>query len=367
MPYKDDRRIEIPVPILTERTVLYVGIENDLFRTVGLNASRASVVDLFRSYRKRLVFLPDILRTLNQDMLRYMFPGQAVLAVEEEVYQRLVEAIESCEWPGFLYRQRDGVYFHSVTATDTGQVLDDIKDFVSAISFEVEMSPIPSTGSTSFWIESEEKASKRYERRIGKEREEKRARKLEKRGRSFIDLLFSENVEEREQILLDPRTQAILDAWEKIEREFGITIEALELLLGYKVKLSKLNITTSSKLFLTDFDNREVKMDDLTKVLYFFYLRHPEGARLKELHEYEDEILHIYSGITGRDDPEKILESVRNLLDPFGNNLNVSMSRIKKAFKDVVGDRIARFYYVSGSYGEVRKVALDRDLVIWEH
>ena len=58
---------------------------------------------------------------------------------------------------------------------------------------------------------------------------------------------------------------------------------------------------------------------------------------------------------------------MENLLDPFGNNINVSISRIKKAFKDIVGDRIARFYYVDGSAGHPRSIALDRDLVIWMH
>ena len=346
---------------------MYVGDEANLLRPEGPESCRASVVDLFRSYGMRLVFLTDILKTLNPDLLRYMFPGEDGLVVEEEVCQRLVEAIGTGERPGFLYRQQGGVYFHAVTATDSGQVLDDIRDFVSAISVEVAVSPIPSVGSALFEEEPEEKASMRSERRICKERKEKKARKSEEKGPSFIDMLFSENAAEREQILLDHRAQAVLDAWEKIEREFGITIEALELLLGYKVKLSKLNITTSSRMFLTDFDNQEVKMDDLTKALYFFYLRHPEGSRLKELNEREDEILHIYSRITGRDDIQKIRDSVRKLLDPFENNLNVSMSRIKKAFKDVVNDRVARFYYVDGSYGEVRKVALDRDLVIWEH
>ena len=380
MSYQDDRRIEFPVPFLKEGTVLYVGDEDNLLRLEGPESCRAGVVDLFRSCGKKLVFLSDILKTLNPDMLRYMFPGQDNLVVEE-VYKRLVEAIGTGECPGFLYRQQGDVYFHVVTATDSCQVLEDIRDFVSSISVEVERLPMPSVGSTLFSVEAEENASRRYERRIGKEREEKEERKKEKKGPSFIDMLFSDqeekrskkeaksskNVAEREQILLDPRVQAILNAWKKIEQEFGISIEVLELLLGYKVELSKLIITTSSRMFLTDFDNQEVKMNDLTKALYFFFLRHPEGVRLKELHEHEDEILHIYSGITGRDDTIKIRESVRNLLDPFGNNLNVSMSRIKKAFKDVVSDRVARFYYVDGSYGEVRKVALDRDLVIWEH
>ena len=42
-------------------------------------------------------------------------------------------------------------------------------------------------------------------------------------------------------------------------------------------------------------------------------------------------------------------------------------SRIKKAFKDVMSDRIARFYYVYERSGEIRNIGLDRDLVIWEH
>ena len=369
MPYKDDNRIEIPFPFLTERTVLYIGDENDLFRAEGSDTSRAGVFELFRSYGKKLVFLSDILKKLNPDMLQYIFPGQDSPIVGDDVYKRIFEAIGTGGQPGFIYRQLCGVYCHTVTATDNGQELEDIRDFVSFISIDMDVSSISSEESIIYCEESEEKASRQQIRRLVRERrkEEKRRIKDEKNHPSLLDMLFSENAEEREQILLDPRTQAILDAWEKIEREFGITIEALELLLGYKVELSKLNITTSSKLFLSDFENREVKMDDLTKALYFFYLRHPEGARLKELHEHEDEILHLYSGITGRDDTKKIQESVRNLLNPFGNALNVSMSRIKKAFKDVVGDRIARFYYVSGSYGEVRKVELDRDLVIWEH
>lgn len=190
---------------------------------------------------------------------------------------------------------------------------------------------------------------------------------------SIWDTLFAESdanvvgaptVREEEP---DARTQAILDAWESIERQFGITIDDLYVILRCRVKLSRLTITTSNKLYLTDFENKEVKMDDLTKALYFYYLRHPEGATLKELYEHEDEILKYYSGITGRDDMDGIRKSVKDLLDPYGNGRNVSLSRIKKAFRDVVGDPVAGFYYVDGKYGEARKVRIDRDLVIWEH
>ena len=165
----------------------------------------------------------------------------------------------------------------------------------------------------------------------------------------------------------DDRTQAIIDAWANIERKFGITIDDLYVILRSRVKLSRLTISTSNRLYLTDFDNKEVKMDDLTKAVYFFYLRHRDGASLKELQDHEDEILKYYLGITGRDDLNKIKASVKALLDPYANNLNVSLSRIKKAFCKAAGDKAAPFYYIDGPAGGTRKVHLDSDLIIWEH
>ena len=178
---------------------------------------------------------------------------------------------------------------------------------------------------------------------------------------SFVDTLF------KDEEASEDRTQAIIDAWEHFERKFGVTIDDLYGILRCRVKLSRLTITTANKLYLTDFENREVKMDDLTKALYYFYLRHPEGATLKELYEHEDEILKYYSGITGRDDLDGIRRSVKELLDPYGNGRNVCLSRIKKAFREAAGDTVACFYYVDGHYGETRKVRLDRDYIIWEH
>ena len=60
-------------------------------------------------------------------------------------------------------------------------------------------------------------------------------------------------------------------------------------------------------------------------------------------------------------------KSIAILVDPFGDALNVNASRIKTAFRNAVSDRIARFYYINGAAGDIKKVPLDRDLVIWEY
>lgn len=343
MRHNGDRRIDLSVPFLQEGTALFIGCDVD------------ASPDLFRGDNYRLLFLPELAASLTPDLRQYLFPGTDTSLSVEAMCQRIRNLAGIDEQTGLLYRKDGVLYFHPLPESTT---------------CVPEVAPI-----------TEEKERKR------EERSRKCCERRKKDEPSFFDMLFEESSdysgtataseqdirfsivkeEEESEETLDPRVQAILKAWDKIAREFNITVEDLEVFLGYKVKLSRLCITTSGKIFLTDFDNQEVKMDDLTKALYFFFLRHPKGARLKELYEHEDEIIKIYSGITGRDDPEKIRESVRNLLSPYGNALNVSMSRIKKAFKDVMSDRIARFYYVYGRSGEIRNIGLDRDLVIWEH
>ncbi len=166
---------------------------------------------------------------------------------------------------------------------------------------------------------------------------------------------------------LDPNTQEILAEIRRIQEKYHLTIDELELILGYTVRLSPVHITLAGQIFLPDFENREVKMPNISKALYFLFLRHPEGLRYKEVAGHREELLQLYLRVTGRDEPQEIEKSIDLLVDPYGNALNVNASRIKTAFRNVMSDRVARFYYINGAAGDVKKVPLDRDLVIWEH
>lgn len=166
---------------------------------------------------------------------------------------------------------------------------------------------------------------------------------------------------------LDSRTEEILSEIQRIQSKFGITIDELEIILNYRIKLSRLFITRRNEIFMSDFDNREIKMDHLSKAVFFLYLRHPEGIGFKDLPEYRDELMKIYMRITGRDNMEDIRKSIDDIADPLGNAINVKVSRVKSAFRSAVRDRIARYYYIDGQAGSAKKILLDRDLVIWEH
>lgn len=163
----------------------------------------------------------------------------------------------------------------------------------------------------------------------------------------------------------DEQTKALLAEIEKLQRKYGITIEELEAVIAFRVKLSRLHITEKKSIVLEDFDRKEVKMDTLTKAVFLLYLKHPEGIRYKELSDYQQELEEIYSSITGREDLDSIRKSVSDLCDPLNNSINEKVSKVKKAFRDAVDDRVARFYYIDGKKGTAKRIALDRDFVLW--
>lgn len=344
MQHNDDIRIHLPVPFLKDKTALFLDSQVDHTNSY-MEGIRWDLLSQFEDVGYTFAFLPDLVKQLSPALLEYMFPGQEDIVSAEDLYRRMQDMVGLKGKTGFLYKEGRDIFFKALPEGSPKELETTIETFIEYLNGEQE-----SKSARILWKKISRGASVQLN---------------EDRYYGSIPVEQSAVCEEEEP--LDPRTQAILDAWEKIEREFGVTPQDIEIILGYRVKLSRLQITTSGRILLSDYDGKEVKMDDLTKAIYFYYLRHTEGARLKELQDHEEEILKYYFGITGRDDVGEIRRSVHKLLDPFGNSLNVCFSRIKKAFKDIVGDRIARFYYVDGRYAESRKIALDRDLVIWEH
>lgn len=316
---KRDRLIHLPVPFLKDKTAILLDVDADWLSPA-----------FYPDYKT--VVLPELVESLTPELLQYMFPGQEeVTARDMDARIRELAGLDST--PGFLYKKNGSIYF---------QVLPDGPDAAPARDVLA--------GSVCKY------RSARFEKNLSYDTATPEPMEISPACIPGAPAEFT-----------GERADAIIAAWEEIERRFGVTPADVEVLLGYRVKLSRLSITVAGDIYLTDFENKEVKMDDLTKAVYFYYLKHPEGARLKELQEHESEILGYYMGITGRDDIQGIRNSVHNLLDPYANNLNTCFSRIKRAFKNVVGERIASFYYVDGSYAEVRTVKLDRDLVLWEH
>ena len=131
-------------------------------------------------------------------------------------------------------------------------------------------------------------------------------------------------------------------------------------------KLSPLRITKDYGIFLPDYHDMEISLPTLSKVVYFFFLRHPKGLRFKELVDYRGELLQIYCRISNRYDAAKMEQSIDELVDSTRNSINEKCSRIRAAFVSRFSDELAKNYYISGHSGEAKYIPLDRSLVIDE-
>lgn len=177
----------------------------------------------------------------------------------------------------------------------------------------------------------------------------------------------------------------------KISKEIATSIESLKLigceelliqsilnnLDGYVVKksnkknsrgktLSRLVITKEFQIFLSDYDNAEVKMPALSKALFLFFLRHPEGVLLSHLSDHKSELLEIYQTISFRESFDEATSSINELVNPLSNSVNEKASRIKGAFIKLMAEDVAVAYHITGERGEKKQITLDRSLVIWE-
>ena len=112
-------------------------------------------------------------------------------------------------------------------------------------------------------------------------------------------------------------------------------------------------------------NNTEVKMPAISKALYILFLFHEEGIPLNCLSDYKAELYRIYRPISTYGDDELLRRAIENLTDFVGNTLNATLSRIKKAFTDILGDAAAS-YLIQGKKGGRKIIHLDRNLVVFE-
>lgn len=151
----------------------------------------------------------------------------------------------------------------------------------------------------------------------------------------------------------------------KLLYEKGIRSYVLHQVVEDKPKISKLRITKDGRIFLPDYNNKEIQMTPIHKAVYFLYLKHPEGIAFKLLQDYRGELIMLYKKVKPsytHDDERRI----DDLIDPFNNSINEKCSRIRASFIKEFDEHLAQYYYIRGTRGEARYISLPRKLVEWE-
>ena len=107
-------------------------------------------------------------------------------------------------------------------------------------------------------------------------------------------------------------------------------------------------------------------MEPLVKAVYLLFLKHPEGILFKGLTDYREEMLDIYKKLKPMGLNKRTIQSIEDVTNPLLNSINEKCARIRSAFVKEFDESLAKNYFVTGERGEAKKIALPRDLVIWE-
>ena len=148
-------------------------------------------------------------------------------------------------------------------------------------------------------------------------------------------------------------------------KEYGMSEKELSSLIETEQPLLKLTVSRDYRLYLGE-QRVEVRMEPLLKALYLLFLRHPEGIIFKDLPDYRQELAKIYSDVRPWGLSDRALQSIEDVTNPMLNSINEKCARIKKVFVGILGSEMAKQYYIKGTRGEPKSIALPRGLVLWE-
>lgn len=161
-------------------------------------------------------------------------------------------------------------------------------------------------------------------------------------------------------VLLDEVKERI-----QILRDSGISESRIASLFYCERFYLSLTISKNYRIFLGN--NRiEVHMEPLVKSIYLLFLSHPEGIIFKDLPDYRGELTKIYAEVRPWGLNVRALQSIENVTNPLLNSINEKCSRIRAIFQAEVDASLLDQYIITGKSGEAKKIALPRDLVVWE-
>lgn len=141
-----------------------------------------------------------------------------------------------------------------------------------------------------------------------------------------------------------------------------------ELLRGKVVvgRPGRVIVNGNMKIVLPEYDEMEVEMPAMCRTLYILFMKvrkqGHEGIILKNIDEYRDEIIDIYSMVKPGASEERVSQSVDNLCNPLSDSLNQMISRVNRCIKNVITDKdFAKLYTISGRKGMPYGIALSAE------
>lgn len=159
----------------------------------------------------------------------------------------------------------------------------------------------------------------------------------------------------------------IKEMQEKVQmlKAYGMTEKEIVSRLFSIQSLPQLVISRNYRIFLGE-ERKEVHLEPLVKAVYLLFLKHPEGIIFKDLPDYRKELTNIYNKVRPWGLSDRAKKSIEDVTNPMLNFINEKCARIKRVFVTMLDSNVAEHYYIKGTRGEAKRIALPRELVTWE-
>ena len=172
------------------------------------------------------------------------------------------------------------------------------------------------------------------------------------------------NINNAKQNLYKELLEEVREKVQKL-KEYGLNEKEIISLLHSEQSLLQLTVGKNYRIYLGE-KHIEVRMEPLVTAVYLLFLKHPEGIVFKNLPDYRKELTCLYKKVRPWGLTDRTLQSIEDVTNPLLNSINEKCARIKKAFLSLMDSSVAEQYYIKGTRGEAKKIALSQDLVVWE-
>ena len=103
------------------------------------------------------------------------------------------------------------------------------------------------------------------------------------------------------------------------------------------------------KIYLPELNEIQLRMTPLATTVYILFLCHPEGIRLKDIGDFREQLIEIYSMVKPGSNDRIARRSIDDLVDPLGNSLQEKLSMTRRAIKRYILDpEMAENYLICG-------------------
>jgi hypothetical protein len=147
--------------------------------------------------------------------------------------------------------------------------------------------------------------------------------------------------------------------------DMGYSKETIWALLVPMQELSPIQVTKDYRIILPLY-RKEIKLPPIQQAIYLLFLKHPEGIYFKNLSDYEEELYFLYRKLAFRGANVRHIQTIKDLVNPLNNSMNEKCSNIKKRVLAILDDSLAKHYYISGCKGELKRIDINPEMIIWE-